>query len=125
MPGMGGNPLLELNHRGDPPPGPPLAPKAIRFGPPWQECGQAGERLGREPARGAGRRTVAQSSGALLVGACPPLTDGAFADAECCGDLALGPALRLETPGLEPSGCFPVGRCRVHAWESTTIALRL
>jgi hypothetical protein len=26
---------------------------------------------------------------------------------------------------LAPSGFFPVGRCRVHAWESTTIALRL
>jgi hypothetical protein len=68
-----------------------------------------------QQARGAGRRTVAQSIGAFLVGALHPLTDGAFADVERFGDLTLGPALLLETLGLEPSGFFPVGRCRVHA----------
>jgi hypothetical protein len=125
MTGMGGNPILELHHRGDPPPGPQLSPQALRCGPPLQEFGPAGERLGREPARGSGRRTVAQSLEALRVGALHPLTDGACADAERFGDLALGPASWREPPGVEPSGFFPVGRCRVHAWESTTIALRL
>ncbi len=115
MPGMVGNPIFELNHRGNPPPGPELAPKAIGCGPPVQEFGQAGELCGREPPRGPGRWTVAQGVGPLLAGACHPLTDSAFADAERFGDLALGPALLLETPGLEPSGFFPVGRCRVHA----------
>jgi hypothetical protein len=115
MTGMVGNPILEPNYRGDPPPGPQLSTKAIRCGPPLQEFGQAGELLGREPARGSGRRTVSQSIGAFLVGALHPLTDGAFTDAERFGDLALGPALLLEMPGLEPSGFFPVGRCRVHA----------
>jgi hypothetical protein len=115
MPGMIGNAICELNDRGDPPPGPQLSTKAISCGPPSQEFGQAGELLGREPAWGPGRRTVAQSIGTLLAGALHPLTDGAFADAERFGNLALGPALLLETPGLEPSGFFPVGRCRVHA----------
>jgi hypothetical protein len=62
---------------------------------------------------------------ALLVGALHPLPDGACADVERFGGLALGPALLLETPGLEPSGFCPVERCRVQAWESTTIALRV
>jgi hypothetical protein len=68
---------------------------------------------------------MAQGVGAPLAGALHPLTDGAFADAEGFGDLALGPALLLEAPGLEPSGFFPVGRYRVHAWQSITKALRL
>jgi hypothetical protein len=49
-----------------------------------------------------------------------PLTDRPFADAEGLGDLALGPALLLETPRLQPSRLFPVARYMVHAWESTT-----
>jgi hypothetical protein len=125
MAGMVGNPVFELHHGGDPPPRPELAPKAVGFGPPLQALGQAGELLGREPAWGPGRRTAAQGVGALLAGARHPLTDRACADAERCGDLALGPAPLLEPPGLEPSGFFPDGRCRVHAWESTTIVLRL
>jgi hypothetical protein len=64
--GMVGNPILKLHHRGDPPTGPQLSPNATRCGPPLHEFGQAGELLGREPARGAGRRMVAQSIGALL-----------------------------------------------------------
>jgi hypothetical protein len=88
MSGVGGNPLLELNHRGDPPPGPELSPKAIGCGPPVQACGQAGERLGREPPRGPGRWTVAQGVGPLLAGAFQPLTDSAFADTSGFGDLA-------------------------------------
>jgi hypothetical protein len=68
---------------------------------------------------------VTQDTRSLLAGAFHPLTDGAFADAECCGNLALGPPPLLEAPGLAPSSFFPLGRCRVHAWESTTKALRL
>ena len=110
MAGVVGNSIFALNHGGDPPPGPQLAPKAIGCGPPVQEFGQAGELLGREPPRGSGRWTVAQGVGPLLAGAFQPLTDSAFADAERFGDLALGPALLLETPGLAPSGFFPVVR---------------
>ena len=110
MTGMVGNPIFELNHGGEPPTGPELSPKAIGFGPPLQERGQAGERRGREPARGPGRLMVAQGVGALLGGAPHAPTDGAVADAEGFGDLALGPALLLEAPSVEPSGCFPVGR---------------
>ncbi len=57
---------------------------------------------------------------ASVAGACHPLTDGAFADAEGLGDLALGPALLLEAPGSEPSGFSPVVGCRAHAWEYST-----
>ena len=49
-----------------------------------------------------------------------PLTDGSFADAEGFGDLALGPALLFERPGLEPSGFSPVAGWLVHAWEYST-----
>jgi hypothetical protein len=125
VPGMIGNPIFELEHGGNPPTGPELSPKAIGFGPPLQELGQAGELLGRKPARGPGGWTVAQGIGAFLAGALHPLTDGAFADAERFGDLVLGPTLLLEAPGLESSGFFPVGRCRVHAWEYTTKSLGL
>jgi hypothetical protein len=125
MPGMVGNPIFELNHRGNPPPGPELAPKAIGCGPPLQEGGQAGELRGGEPARGPGWRTAAQSVGTLLAGALHPLADGACADPEGFGDLVLGPPFLLEAPSLESSGFFPVAWCRVHAWESTTTTLQL
>jgi hypothetical protein len=125
MTGVVGNPLFELHHRGDPPPGPELSPTTIGFGTPLQELGQASELLGREPARGPSGRTVAQGARPLLAGAFHPLTDGAFADAERFGDLALGPPPLLEAPGLEPSGFLPIGRCQVHAWESTTKKSRL
>ena len=45
---------------------------------------------------------------ASVAGAFHPLADGAFADTEGLGDLALGPTLLLEVPGLEPSGFFPI-----------------
>jgi len=57
---------------------------------------------------------------ASVAGACHPLTDGSFADAKGLGNLALGPALLFEMPGLEPSGFSPVVGCRVHAWEYST-----
>jgi hypothetical protein len=57
---------------------------------------------------------------ASVAGAFHPLTDGSFADAKGLGDLALGPALLFEMPGLEPSGFSPVVGCRVHAWEYST-----
>jgi hypothetical protein len=58
------------------------------------------------------------------AGAFHPLTDGSFADAEGLGDLALGPALLFEVPGLEPSGFSPVVGCRAHAWEYSTATSR-
>jgi hypothetical protein len=54
---------------------------------------------------------------AAAADAFQPLPDGAFADAEGLGDLALGPALLFEVPGVEPSGISPVVGCLVHAWE--------
>jgi hypothetical protein len=64
---------------------------------------------------------VAQGPGTLLAGALHPLSDDAFADAECFDDLALGPIPLREGPGVESSGFLPMGRCRVQTWESTTI----
>jgi hypothetical protein len=55
-----------------------------------------------------------------VAGAFHPLTDGSFADPEGLGDLALGPALLFEVPGLEPSGFSPVAGCIVHAWKYST-----
>jgi hypothetical protein len=42
--------------------------------------------------------------------ACDPLADRPFADTQGLGDLALGPALLLKPPGLQPSGFFPIVR---------------
>lgn len=39
-----------------------------------------------------------------------PLADRPFADTQGLGDLALGPALLLKAPGLQPSGFFPIVR---------------
>jgi hypothetical protein len=112
--------MFELKPSGNPPAGPDVPPNAIGCGPPGQELGQAGELCGREPARGAGGWTVAPGIWAPLAGTLHPLTDRAFADAERFGDLALGPALRLEGPGLHASGCFPAVWGGVQAWQSTT-----
>jgi hypothetical protein len=61
---------------------------------------------------------VPQRLRAALSGACHPLADGSLADAERLGDLAPGPPLLLEVPGLQPPGFFPVVGCRVHAGQS-------
>jgi hypothetical protein len=52
---------------------------------------------------------------AAFAGAPHPRADRGFADAQGLGQLALSPALRLLLPGLETSGCFPVGRRAVQA----------
>jgi hypothetical protein len=122
---MVGDAEFQADDGGDARTGPQLSTKAIGCGSTLQQLGQAGELCGREPARGPGRGMVAQGVGALLAGALHPLTDGAFTDAERFSDLALGPAPLLETPGLAPSGFFPVGRYWVHAWESTINSLGL
>ncbi len=62
--------------------------------------------------------------GTPLAGPRHPLTDGPLADPQRLGNLALGPALLLEVPGLEPPGFFPVVRYGFHAWQSTTESLK-
>jgi hypothetical protein len=106
----------EADHRGDAAPGPELAPEAIGFGASLQQRREVGAWLGGQPGRGTWGRPMAQRVRASVAGAFHPLTDSPFADAEGLGDLALGPALLFEVPGLEPSGFSPVGGCRVHAW---------
>ena len=53
---------------------------------------------------------VARGRRAAHTDARHPLADCRFADTQRLGDLALGPALLLELPGLEPSRFFPMGR---------------
>ena len=45
----------------------------------------------------------------------PPLADGACADAESLGNVALRPALLLEVPGLQAPRFLPRMRWGVHA----------
>jgi hypothetical protein len=89
-----------LQHSGDPAAGPELSPKAIGFGPSVQELGQTGELLGRQPARGTRWGPVAEGLRASHAGTPYPLADGSFADPHRLGNLALGPPLLLEVPGL-------------------------
>jgi hypothetical protein len=86
---MVGDTTLQANHRGDPAPGPDLPSKAISFCPTVQECGQAGQLFGGQPAGSTGWRSVPERLRAALAGACQPLADGPFADAQGLGDLAL------------------------------------
>jgi hypothetical protein len=97
---MVGDAECHPNHGRDPAAGPELSPEAVRCGASVQEFGQLGELLGRQPPRGSRGRTMAQSLRAALAGACHPLADGPFADAQGVGNLALRPALVLEVPGL-------------------------
>jgi hypothetical protein len=105
----------EANHRGEAAPCPELAPEAIGVGALLQQRREVGVWLVGQPGRGTRRWPMAQRFHASVAGACHPLTDGAFADAEGLGDLALGPALLFQVPGLESSGFSPVRGCRVHA----------
>jgi hypothetical protein len=76
--------------------------------------------LGGQPGRGTRWRPMAKRFRSSVAGAFYPLTDGSFADPEGFGDLALGPALLFEAPGLEPSGFSPVAGCIVHAGKYST-----
>ena len=110
-----GDAKFQSYHRGDPSTGPDLPSKAISFGAAVQECGQAVQLRGRQATWGTGWRSVAQRLRTALAGAFQPLADGPFADAQCLGDLALGPALLHKVPSLETSGFFPVCGWAVHA----------
>jgi hypothetical protein len=84
-------------------------------------CGRRGGRwargasVSRDGAPGGGRwRSASTPPPPTRFSHCltaPSLT------AEGLGDLALGPALLFEVPGVEPSGISPVVGCLVHAWE--------
>jgi hypothetical protein len=113
---MGGDADCEANHGGDAAPCPHLAPEAIGFGALLEQCREAGTLLVCQPGWGTRWRPMAKRVRSSGAGPCHPLTDGAFAHAEGLGDLALGPALLFEVPGLKPSGFSPVAGCMVHAW---------
>ncbi len=115
MPWMIGDTKLQADDGGDPTAGPEFPAKAVGGGASLQQCGQVGQLLGRQPPRGPRWRPTPERPGTDVAGAFHPLTDRTRADPQRLGHLALGPALLLEVPGLEPSGFFPVGRCRVHA----------
>jgi hypothetical protein len=84
-----GDAKLQPNHRGDPAPGPDLPSKALGLAAAVQEFGQAVQLCGRQATWGTGRRSMTECLRATLAGACQPLADGPFADAERLGDLAL------------------------------------
>jgi hypothetical protein len=90
----------QLNDRGDPAAGPDLPPEAIRFGPLVQQLGQTGQLFGCEAAGRTRVGAMPQGLWAPVAGAPHPLADRAFGDAQGPGDLALGPALLPELPGL-------------------------
>jgi hypothetical protein len=102
------------HHLGDAFARPELAAKSIGGGTTAQQGGQLRERLGGQPAGGAGWWPTAHGLGPPRADALHPLTDGGFADVQRFGNLTLGPALLLEAPSLEPSGFFPAVRYRVH-----------
>jgi hypothetical protein len=104
------NAKFAVNDDGDTRAGPDLAAKAVGFGPPVQERGQAGQLAGRQAAGDTGRRTVLKGLGALRAGTFHPLADGGFADAHRLRNVALGPTVLQEFPCLEASGFFPVVR---------------
>jgi hypothetical protein len=94
------NAPFQVDDRRNPAASPELAPEAIGLGTAMQELGQASQLLSRQPPRSARWWPVAQGLWSPLVGTFHPLADGPFADAQRQGDLALGPALVLEVPGL-------------------------
>jgi hypothetical protein len=110
-----GDTKFQVDDGGAPRAGPELSAEAIGRGTSLQQLGQAGELLGRQPPRGPGWRSTPERLGTGGAGPCHPLTDSSLADPQGLGNLALAPALLLELPGLEPSGFFPVVRCRMHA----------
>lgn len=104
----------------DPAAGPELPPEAIGLGAALQQCGELSKLIGGQSPWGPGWGVVPEGLRALFPGAPHPLTDGPFADAERLRNLALGPPVLLEAPGLQPPGFFPVGGWMVHAWQSIT-----
>jgi hypothetical protein len=105
--------------------GPYLAAAPIGFGAAPQEVGPLGQLFSGEPPRGSRRWTGPQSLRSPLTDALHPLTDGRFADPHRLGDLALGPALLLEVPGLTTTCFLPVFGRAVHAGECSTKPLPL
>jgi hypothetical protein len=104
---MGGDPRLELNHRGNTPAGPDVAPEAIRFGATVQAFGQAGELRIGQPTAGPRGWSMAEGFRTTLSATRHPLADRALAHAQGCGDLALRPALLCEVPGLQAPSFLP------------------
>jgi hypothetical protein len=104
---MIGDAKLQLNHGGDAATGPDLPPEARRFGPTVQQLGQPSELLGRQPPGGTRGWLVPEGVRSALAAALHPLADRGFADTHGRGDVALGSALLLELPELEPSRFLP------------------
>ena len=108
MDGMGGDATLQANDRGDPSAGPDVAPKAVSFGPMVQECWPMEPLAGGQPARSTGAGAAPEGIRTPLARPRDPLADGPFAGAQGFRNLALGPALRPEVPGLKSSGFLPI-----------------
>ena len=115
MGGMVDHTTLQTHHLGHTFPGPAVAAEAIGSGTAAHQGGQRCELIARESARGSGRGLVAYGPQAIQAGSLHPLADGGFADPQGFGDVAPGPALLREVPGLQAPGFFPRVRCRVQA----------
>jgi hypothetical protein len=81
------------------------------------QVGPARQLAGSPPAGSPRGWPLTAGTRSAGVGAFQPLPDSPFADAQGVGALARRPALGLEVPGWEPSGCAPVRVWAVHAWE--------
>ena len=110
MAGMVGDAKFRAHHDRNAPARPDLPAEAIRFGATAQQLGQVCELRFGEPPRGPRRWAVPESVRASIASALHPLADRPLADAQGVGDLALGPPLLCELPGLQPSGFFPIMR---------------
>lgn len=77
-----------------------MSSEAIGCGAARQQRRHAGEWLGSQTAGSAGRWAMAESFRTTCTAPLQPLADRALADAHGRSDLALGPALLCEMPGL-------------------------
>jgi hypothetical protein len=110
----------QLHHGGNPAAGPARPPGAAGFGTAGQQRRQLGQLIVGQPSGRAGRWTGSACLRSPLPGPRHPLADRPRADAQRLGNLALGPALLLEVPSLEPAGVFPVVRYGFPIWPSIT-----
>ena len=85
-----------------------MAPEAVGFGPMVQEFWQTDQLAGGQPARSTGAGAAPEGLQTLLASPRDPLADGPFAGAQGFGNLALGPALLHEVPGLQSSAFLPI-----------------
>jgi hypothetical protein len=86
---------------------PQRPPEAIDFGALLEQGRPAGELVGGQSPRGAGRWAAAEGFRTARSATRHPLTDRALADTQRRGHVARRPALLCEVPSVSASGVFP------------------